>query len=281
MAKEKALRKKKRSHRGIKYVFMTFAVLAVGLVCIRFSPLKDWIDFGGLPRSAPYVFHNTEFENTLEVFAAEHNLQRSDWPDELLEAVEKNPELENFVLNYPLQKENRPEINLDEYRDTDTVPLLFQWDQRWGYTQYAGGPMGLTGCGPTCLSMVSIYLLDNPDYTPRYIAEFSKEHGYSVSGNGSAWALISEGGETLGLDVTEIPLDENRIIQNLEVGNPIICVMGPGDFTATGHFIVMTDYTDGKIKVNDPYSQQRSEILWDYEQIQDQILNLWVCRAPI
>ena len=83
----------------------------------------------------------------------------------------------------------------------------------------------------------------------------------------------------MGLDVTELPLDKNRIIRNLQVGNPIICVMGPGDFTSTGHFIVMTGYVDGKISVNDPNSPSRSNMLWDYEDIKDQIRNLWACRT--
>lgn len=78
--------------------------------------------------------------------------------------------------------------------------------------------------------------------------------------------------------LVEIPLDESRIIRNLEVGNPIICVVGPGDFTTTGHFIVMTEYIDGKIKINDPNSRKRSNQLWEYADIEDQIINLWVCR---
>ena len=138
--------------------------------------------------------------------------------------------------------------------------------------------MGLTGCGPTCLSMVSIYLLNDAKYTPKYIAEFSERNGYSVPGNGSAWTLISEGGKKLGLDVIEIPLDENRIIRNLEVGNPIICIMGPGNFTTSGHFIVMTEYVDGKIKVNDPNSKARSDKLWNLSDIKYEIRNLWVSR---
>ena len=82
----------------------------------------------------------------------------------------------------------------------------------------------------------------------------------------------------MGLDVVEIPLDENRVIDNLKVGNPIICVMGPGDFTTTGHFIVMTEYKEGKIKINDPNSKLRSEKLWYFDDIKCQIRNLWVCR---
>lgn len=224
------------------------------------------------------TFGNTPFQQTVAAFAEENHLTRREWPEELLAYGEKNPEVQEFVLNYPLNKDKEPEIDLSEAVNTDTVPLLMQWDERWGYMEYAGGLMGLSGCGPTCLSMVSLYLLDDPKYTPRYLAEFSENNGYSVIGNGSAWTLISEGGKQLGLDVVEIPLDRERIVRNLEVGNPIICVMGPGDFTTTGHYIVMTGYTDGKIQVNDPNSRLRSETLWDYEQIKDQIRNLWVCR---
>ena len=211
-------------------------------------------------------------------FARENGISLGAWPEELLDLLEKNPEAKDFVLNYPLKKDLEAKIDLSEYLDNDEVPLLLQWDERWGYTEYAGELMGLSGCGPTCLSMVCLYLLDDASYTPRYIAQFATENGYSVSGNGSSWTLISEGGEKLGLDVTEIPLDENRIIRNLEVGNPIICVMGPGFFTSTGHFIVMTEYVDGYVKVNDPNSPNRSEQTWKLTEVMEQIRNLWVCR---
>ena len=221
---------------------------------------------------------SSDATETIAAFAQEHNLTLSDWPDSLLELLEKNPEAADFVLNYPLKKDLCPEIDLHEYTDCSEVPLFLQWDERWGYTVYGDNIMGLSGCGPTCLSMVCVYLLNDPQYSPRYIADFAQENGYCVPGNGSSWTLISEGGVMLGLDVIEIPLDEDRIIRNLEVGDPVVCIMGPGDFTSTGHFLGMTGYEDGKIKVNDPNSPDRSNMLWDYDVIKDQIRNLWVCR---
>lgn len=217
-------------------------------------------------------------EGQLRSFALQNGLHTGDWPVELLELMKRNPDTTDFVLNYPLKKDEAPPVSLSEYENCSEVPLLMQWDERWGYRQYAGDMFVFSGCGPTCLSMVCIYLLGETGFTPAYIADFAEDEGYSVQGNGSAWTLISEGGKQLGLDITEIPLDEDRIIRNLEVGNPIICVMGPGDFTTTGHFIVLTDYKDGKIKVNDPNSRQRSGQLWELSQITDQIRNLWVCR---
>ena len=51
--------------------------------------------------------------------------------------------------------------------------------------------------------------------------------------------------------------------------------MRPGDFTTTGHFILLVGTEDGKIQVRDPNSTKRSEQLWDYETLEYQINNLW------
>ena len=137
-------------------------------------------------------------------------------------------------------------------KNSRTVPLFMQWDKRWGYIKYSGDLAGLTGCGPVCLSMAAYYLTSDANMSPDKIIAFAQKNGYALNGiteKGSSWALISEGGKQLGLDVTELPLDKNRIIRNLDAGNPIICSMGPGDFTTTGHFIVLTEYKNGKIRV--------------------------------
>lgn len=219
---------------------------------------------------------NTENANaTLQKFAKENGLSLSEWPDDLVKLMNKNPETEDFVLNYPLLKDKQQTIDLNGEVDYNSVPLFMQWDKRWGYTPYGDDIIAIAGCGPTCLSMVSVYLLKDTTYNPLYLAEFSEDNGYCVPGNGTAWTLMSEGAEQLGIHSEELPLDENCIKERLESGSPIICIMGKGDFTTEGHFIVMTDYIDGQIKVNDPNSISRSEKLWNYDDIQDQIENLW------
>jgi hypothetical protein len=55
--------------------------------------------------------------------------------------------------------------------------------------------------------------------------------------------------------------------------------MRAGDFTTTGHYIVLVGAEDGMIRVNDPNSYINSEKLWSYEQIEGQIRNLWVIRG--
>ena len=224
-----------------------------------------------------YWFDHTETELQVKAFAEENGVFFADYPDSLIQLLERNPETEKFVLEYPLY---RPAAyDLAEYKNAETVPLFLQWDQRWGYETYGSDMMAITGCGPTCLAMVGYYLTgDAETYDPAAVALFSERNGYYASGYGSSWTLISEGAVKLGLDVTEIPLVEKRIKDNLEVGNPIICAMGRGDFTATGHYIVLIGLEDGKFIVNDPNSVENSQKLWSYEQIQGQIRNLWVIR---
>ena len=269
------MRTKRKSHNYYRRRVLLVVALLVNFLLIAIFLVSRGYQRTGNSLSDESFSHA---DKIISAFAQEHDLKLRDWPDSLRELLEKNPEAEEFVLQYPLKKDATPEIDLREYVDSNEVPLFLQWDERWGYSTYGNNMMGLSGCGPTCLSMVCMYILNDAQYSPRYIADFAQQNGYCVPGNGSSWTLISEGGVLLGLDVTEIPLDENRIIRNLEVGNPIICVMGPGDFTSSGHFIVMTGYKDGKIKVNDPNSPARSRMLWDYDAIKDQIRNLWVCR---
>ena len=70
--------------------------------------------------------------------------------------------------------------------------------------------------------------------------------------------------------------DEEHIRAALEAGTPVICVVGPGDFTNSGHFLVLTGVDEeGKITLNDPNSKIRSKESWDINQLMSQIKNLW------
>ena len=219
-----------------------------------------------------------EADRVIAAFAEENGLQLSDYPEELRELLQRNPETEEFVLHYPLDKDSEVHVDLSRYDRTDGVPLFLQWDRQWGFLDYGSKPAALTGCGPTCLSMAAWYLTGDDSFSPDRMMEFAEKNGYYSPGSGSSWTLISEGAVKLGFDVTEIPLVKSRIFDNLEVGNPIICAMGPGDFTSSGHYIVLVGVEDGLLRVNDPNSRENSGKLWAFEDIESQFRNLWVIR---
>lgn len=229
------------------------------------------------PRNYSAIDETVSIDPGLSAFMLENNLSPADYPSELISLLNRNSDTAEFVYHYPLEKDLEFEQDLSEYT-TDTVPLFLQWDRRWGYREYGNGIAGLTACGPVCLSMVAYYLSEDTRYTPGYMMTFAEENGYCVPGDGTSWTLFSEGAVSLGFDVTEIPLDMDRIFENLEVGNPIVCAMGPGDFTSEGHFVVMVAVEDGFLRIHDPNSIANSSTLWDYGKLQSQIENLWVIR---
>ncbi len=198
-----------------------------------------------------------------------------DYTEELEALLERNPETAEFVANYPLKKDSHDEYSMSEFENLTGIPHFMQWDTRWGYEEYAGSLMGLSGCGPVCLSMVAVHLLDDISLDPLYVARFAEENGYAEKNNGTKWTLMSEGAEKLGLESRELPLHKQTVLDELKEGNPIICIMGAGDFTSSGHYIVITDYSEEGFTVLDPNSKNRSSQKWTYERIESQIRNIW------
>ena len=204
------------------------------------------------------------------------------YPERLLEFVVRFPEAMPFAAAYPdyINGNLSLEVDLSEEAAADGVPLLIQWDSRWGYTSYGDGLLGWTGCGPTCLAMVAIHLCGWDGNDPASIAQYAGENGYYYNGSGSAWTLMSEASAHFGLTATELTLDENHILRALEAGEPVICAMGEGIFTDNGHFIVITGYVEGQgFTINDPNSPSNSEKVWSFDTFRDQVKNLWSFRA--
>ena len=134
----------------------------------------------------------------------------------------------------------------------------------------------MTGCGPTCLSMVTCGLTGDTQWNPYEVAKMAEDNGYYVDGSGSSWDLMSSGAEKLGLTVSSVIFDAEHIRATLEAGQPIICVMGPGDFTDAGHFLVLTGVDkNGDIILQDPNSVERTKQHWDVQKLMNQMKNLW------
>ncbi len=197
----------------------------------------------------------------------------NDYPEQLLDMLVRNIEMIDYVLDFPKEKGKTYGDTIGDFQGT--IPKLLQWDKRWGYAPYGENYVGISGCGPTALSMVIMGLTRDFSMTPYKVAKFALENGYYINGVGTSWSLMTEGAKSLGINSQEIPLSKTIIYNALKKGHPIICSMKKGDFTTKGHFIVLVDVVDDEIKLNDPNSIKRSEILWTYEQLAPQIKNLW------
>lgn len=200
--------------------------------------------------------------------------QADQYPADLLELLSNNEETADFVLGYTEKKGQAPAEDIGEVRSGE-IPLLLQWDERWGYAQYGDNMIAINGCGPTVVAMAAAGLTGDNSITPYKVAQYAEEQGYYTGESGTSWELMTQGAVHFGVQGQELGLSESEILSELESGHPVICSMRPGDFTTTGHFIVLTGVEDGKIRVNDPNSRKRSETLWDYDTLEYQINNLW------
>ncbi len=268
--REKELRERKRRrkrqrmlYRRIAYgtVLLALAVLVMGFV-------KGLSVGGNIIGPASRAKVSQKQMETME---------NGEYPDSLADLYERNEEARDFVLGYLDYKGNPDEIDISEEVEQGTIPHFLQWDKRWGYEQYGNNFLAVTGCGPTCLSMVYCGLTGDDSMNPYEVAKLAEQKGYYVEGSGSLWTIMSDfASNDLGLDVTEVPFDEEHILAELDQGHPIICIMGAGDFTDTGHFIVLYGVTEeGRILVRDPNSIRNTEKEWELATIMSQIRNLW------
>ena len=252
------------------------------------KPAVDYVSLCGLPEvEKPMDRTERQVLERLRELAEDSELiagiyeNRDSYPEYMLEALANNPEMADFVSNYLTAdggvRKGAGEAKLTELEKGQDYPLFLQWDPRWGYAEYGDGSnVGLAGCGPTCLSMVLYYLLGREDLTPDKIAEYSMDNGYYMSGTGTAWALLEDVATQYGINVTQPKASEAEMKLALDAGNYIICSMGPGDFTAGGHFIVIYGYDSEGFYVNDSNCVARSREKWEFSVLKKQIKNVWV-----
>ena len=144
----------------------------------------------------------------------------TDYPESLIKSLANNPELLSYTLKYNFAA-RKVTGGFTEDEINSSLPLLLQWDERWGYTNYGSDCLGITGCAPTCLSMVILGLTKNENATPDAIACYSLNNGFYSYGDGTYWSLIPNACEYYGLNAYEISMSKETIFDELQNGHPI------------------------------------------------------------
>ena len=283
-------RRKKRKYRRkrIQKLFIAGIFLFGSIVLVKNTFYDSWLrEISVETASLIGRKHGIKNQDTLEKLRemaktderVEMILNHADrYPEDLLDMLAGNAEAAEFVLQYPEKKDREPATTTEGVVKGE-IPLFLQWDERWGYAEYGDTFLAVSGCGPTSLAMVAAGLTGNDSITPYAVARYAQDNGYYAGESGTSWLLMTEGGRAFGVAGEEIGADEASVLSALESGCPIICSMRPGDFTTTGHFIVLTGMEDGKIKIHDSNSERRSDRAWEYDEIKYQINNLWAFTA--
>lgn len=152
------------------------------------------------------------------------------------------------------------------------TPYYVQWDNRWAYDEIIENEtIGISGCGPTSMAMVLSRLLKDKKINPRIISQDAKNY---MTHEGISWSFFKNESDKYDIKTKEIKNDEKEIINSLRKG-PLIVSVRHGYFTTGGHIMVIDSYENGKLLINDPNSVKNSKLNWYYDDIKDQIANVW------
>lgn len=159
---------------------------------------------------------------------------------------------------------------------TGLVPLLMQWDWRWGFKYYGGGPGGLTGCAPTCMVMIGLGLTGDESINPRDMFTYSENAGFWVPGSGTSWSLVTNAFPNHPIAVSQINPDEATITAELQAGHPVLINVGIGKFSAVGHFMVLAGIADdGTFILNDPNNLENCSRTWPWSELSSEVVCAW------
>ena len=108
-------------HKWFKRMITVLLVLAIAAVGVVTFPLI-W-------REVTFYFtEHTETELRVKAYADEMGVSYWKYPESLIDLLERNPETEAFVLEYPFR--NELELDAFEYDLSAIIPSVFNWTIR-------------------------------------------------------------------------------------------------------------------------------------------------------
>lgn len=185
-----------------------------------------------------------------------------------------------FLSTLPLAQEGNwmtGDGGLDTY-------FYLQIDERWAEKYYGGtDTIAKYACGPTCMSIV-ISSLTDIRIDPVQMSTWAKNNGYWFDKSGSLHSLIPDAAKAFGLEaegVENTAQASAKLKKALEDGKFVVALMGKGQFTQSGHFIVLRGLTeDGKVLVADPASQDRTDKTWELATIIEEAKTWAAANGP-
>lgn len=139
-----------------------------------------------------------------------------------------------------------------------SVVYYSQADPRWGSIDFGGNTIQAAGCGPTSMA-ICISTLDKK-VSPVTTCKWAAKAGYYVKGKGWSHSVIPGLAKHYKLKCKGIQRNKTALIKALKEKKLVVAIMGPGDFTKRGHYIVLRGMTkSGEILVADCGNKARNK----------------------
>ena len=171
-----------------------------------------------------------------------------------------------------------------------------QTDSRWSKKSYANkgesATIGGSGCGPTCMAMVIATWVDS-SVTPVDTCAWAQSHGYKATGNGTYQSYFVGHCKSVGLECEKLnstsiqymyAKDAEKYHQAahnyVDDGYLVICLMGPGNWTKGGHYILWYSNDGDDVLINDPASTKSTRLRNKFSLLKDEVRVYWAIKPP-
>lgn len=177
------------------------------------------------------------------------------------------------------------------------LPIQYlQTDPKWSSRDYSAAgestTIGRAGCGPTCMAMVIATLKDKA-VTPILTAAWALKNGYKAPNQGTYYSYFSPQGAKFGISVKQQNVVNLRKMNTaaaaphhkaaedaIKAGKWVICCMGVGLWTSSGHYILWYGLENGKALIRDPNSTKPERTNGDLALLQAQVKYYWIIDVP-
>ena len=165
-----------------------------------------------------------------------------------------------YLLEVNSSSSDRLEPSYKPISNLDNRPIyLMQTDSRWKRKMYSSvnnksQTIGSSGCGPSAVSMIINEWFD-PTYGPVEACAWSVANGYRHATNGTYWGLMKAIAVKYGCKFSQVysGAEAKKWLDN-NPGSLVVCIMGKGNWTKSGHFILMYKCDGTYVYINDPNS---------------------------
>lgn len=168
-----------------------------------------------------------------------------------------------------------------------------QNDVRWKKHNYSAKGENKTisssGCGVTVAAMI-IATLKDKNVTPVTTAEWSMSHGYKAFNQGTYYTYFVPQMSQYGITCKRLNISNlygissssahTEALNALKRNDWVIACMGKGNWTTSGHFILLYGYKDGYVYINDPASNSINRIKNTWVLFAKQVKYMWTITVP-
>lgn len=168
-----------------------------------------------------------------------------------------------------------------------------QTDPRWKAVDYSAKgektTIGASGCGPTAMAMVLATWAD-PSVTPKTECAWALAHGYKALRSGTYYGYFPPAAKRYGLSCYRLNFQNlygdsksayhAQVKDAVDRGDLVIACMGKGNWTRSGHYVLVYGIQGNTVFINDPASTKESRVRGDWSLFKQQVKYYWAIERP-